>query len=235
MDEKYARYLLGMSKGGYDLIAERFSDTRCFLGKDLGGLLEYVNSGDRVLDLGCGNGRLFGAIKEKGGDYHGIDNSEKLIELAKKNNPQAEFQTADALNIPFGDNYFDKVFAIAVLHHIPSLKLRLDFLKEIKRVLKQNGVLILTVWKLSPKKQVWRVLLENAFLKIIGKSKLDFKDIFYPWKDFQGKVLTQRYVHLFSSKELNDLAKRAGFTIKDFGETERGKDKDTNLFLIASK
>jgi len=42
---------------------------------------------------------------------------------------------------------------LAVLHHIPSLEFRLEFLKEAKRVLRLGGLLILTVWDLKEKRK----------------------------------------------------------------------------------
>jgi len=41
--------------------------------------MEYIEPGQKVLDLGCGNGRLLNALKDKKIDYIGVDNSEKLL------------------------------------------------------------------------------------------------------------------------------------------------------------
>jgi ubiquinone/menaquinone biosynthesis C-methylase UbiE len=207
MDKKYAEHLLNKTKEDYNLISNQFSSTRQFFWRDLEYLIHYTSSGDKVLDLGCGNGRLLGIFKERkiNIDYIGVDNSDKLVEEAKKNFPGVNFQIANALKLPFPENYFDKVYSIAVLHHIPSKELRSQFLKEIKRVLRPGGLLILTVWNLWRRKTACKSFFENAFLKIIGKSKLDFKDTFYPWKSNEGKTLAQRYFHLFTRRELKKI------------------------------
>jgi len=147
MDLDYAKQLLEKTKNDYNLIAEDFSRTRESIWGEIRFLLDdYLVSGEKVLDLGCGNGRYFPVFKEKRVDYSGIDNSERLINLAKKKYSDGKFQLGDALNIPFPNNNFDRVYNIAVLHHIPSKELRILALKESKRVLKTGGLLILTVW-----------------------------------------------------------------------------------------
>ena len=182
------------------------------------------------MDLGCGNGRFYEFFKDKNIEYIGVDNSEKLIGLANKKYPGIKFQTADALNLPFPNDYFDKIYSIAVLHHIPSKEIRLQFLKEAKRVLKKGGILIATVWKFHAKKQIL-LFLKYTILKLIGKSKLDFKDIFEPWGN-----KAERYYHWFSKRELVKLTREAGFKIKEGGiiiRNERGNRR--NIYLVAEK
>lgn len=235
MDKKYAQHLMNKTKEDYNLISKDFSDTRYFVWSEFNMSKDYIKDGERILDLGCGNGRLIELFKEKNIEYIGIDNSEKLINIAKEKcatfkNVNFKFIVADVLNLPFEDNYFDKIFSVAVLHHIPSEEYRLQSLKEVKRVLKNNGILVLSVWNLWRRTKTLKLLIKDTILKILGKSKLDFKDIFVPW---QNKIL--RYLHCFTKKELINLIKKAGFKIKKFGNFQRGETKNYNLFLIAEK
>jgi len=230
MDRKFAEYLLEKTKEDYDLIAEEFSRTRREVWPELNFLFEnYLISGEKVLDLGCGNGRWFELFQEKNVDYFGIDSSEKLVEIARKNYSEARFQTADALNLPFPNNYFDKIYSIAVLHHIPSEEFRLKFLAEAKRVLKPEGFLILVVWKFHQPKEIF-LLFKYTILKIFGKSKLNFKDIFEPW----GKKI-ERYYHCFSQRELIALVKKTDFRIRENGIVKNEKGNRQNIYLIAEK
>lgn len=215
----------------YNLIAEDFSRKRERIWEEFDFLKSKVVSGEKVLDLGCGNGRFIEFFKKQGIEYFGVDNSERLIEIAKKRHPEGNFQVADSFNLPFPDNFFDKIISIAVLHHIPSYGKRTEFLKEAKRILKPKGVLILTVWYLWQKKTAWKLLLQNIFLKLTGRSKLDFNDIFIPWKDSQGKIRAQRYFHCFTKKELQKLAEKAGFKIKKISLFQRSAGF-FNLVLI---
>lgn len=235
MDKFYAQYLLKKTGEDYDLIADQFSSSRHSAWPEFNILGQYIKEEEKVLDLGCGNGRLFGLFKDKNIDYTGVDNSIKLIEWAKKKYPDGKFQVVDALNLPFPNNDFDKIFCIAVFHHIPSEELRSQFLKEAKRVLKPGGLLILTVWNLWQRKTGWRLLLKYTFSKLIGKSRLDFKDIFYPWKSSGGKTLIQRYFHLFSKNSLKKLISGAGFKIKEADVFKREEAKNYNIYIIAEK
>ncbi len=226
MDKDYAEYLLDKTREDYNLIAEDFSRTRNRIWEELRFLSKYTNNYERILDLGCGNGRLYELFREKTIDYYGIDNSKKLIEIAQKRYPQFKFQAADALNLPFPADFFDKVFCVAVLHHIPSKEIRLKVLRDINRALKPNGLLILTVWNLGFFRRLV-ILLKNIILKMFNRTKLDFGDALVPW----GKKL-KRYVHSFSKNELKKLMEEAGFKVKEIEIIKRPKSKESNILLV---
>jgi len=237
MKDKYAKYLLKKIKKDYEEIAEHFSETRVKLWKDIIFLADFVKDGDKILDLGSGNGRLFELFKDRRIDYIGIDLSKKLIEIARdkyKNYTNVKFFIGDALKTEFDNNSFDFIYAIALLHQIPSKTYRIKFLNEAKRILKREGFLILTVWNLWQKKYI-KYVIKTFFLKtkIPGSTKLDFKDTFIPWKKRNGTIIN-RYYHAFTIKELRKLVKVAGFKIIDVGYTKRN-GKKPNIFLIAQK
>jgi ubiquinone/menaquinone biosynthesis C-methylase UbiE len=254
MERKYAEYLLKKTYQDYNLIAEDYTRTRSFIPEDIKMLAGYALVGERVLDSGCANGRLFEVLKGKnvdpvrgqrdlvkgqrkqtsnGVDYFGIDFSEKLIEIARKKYPQAKFRVADCLNLPFPANFFDKIYSISVLHNIPAKEFRIQYLKEARRVLKPEGFLILRVWDFWRRKEGWKLFFKYTFLKLVKKSKLDFFDIFVPWKDSKGNIIIERYFHCFRKNELENLAKEVGFKIKKIWRA--GKDPRTNIYLIAEK
>jgi len=230
MDKEYAQYLLNKTRDDYNLISDDFSRTREKPWGEIKFLFDdYLSAGEKVLDLGCGNGRFYGFFKDKDVQYFGLDNSEKLIEIAKKKYPKADFRAGDALNIVFPAGYFDKIYSIAVLHHIPSKELRLNFLKEAFNALKPNGKIIITVWKFHDKKETL-LLLKYTILKIIGKNKMDFKDILEPWAN-----KTERYYHWFSERELAGLAREAGLEIESSGVIKNERGNRQNIYLIAKK
>jgi ubiquinone/menaquinone biosynthesis C-methylase UbiE len=229
MDLEYAKFILEKTKEDYNLIAKEFSATRKEVWEELRFLFENLKEGEKVLDLGCGNGRWYNLFKEKKVDYFGIDNSEKLIEIAKENFPSAKFFVGDALNLPFQDNFFDKIYSIALFHHIPSGEFRTRVLSEAKRVLKPGGILILTSWRIHRWREIF-ILVKYTFLKLIGISKLDFKDIFLPW----GKKAL-RYYHCFSKKELENLVKKVGFEILESGMVKNKRGNRQNYYLVCQK
>jgi alkylated DNA repair protein alkB family protein 8 len=237
MSPEYAEYLLNKTREDYNRIAEQFSRSREFIWEELSYLTRYVNDGDKILDIGCGNGRLLQIFKNKKIDYTGIDSSEKLIEIAKEKirnskfeiRNSATFRVADALNLPFKDDSFDKVFSIAVLHHIPSEELRLKFLKETKRILKPKGFLVLTAWYFWHEWHAWWFLIKSFIPKLFGLSKLDFKDIWESWK----RMGINRYYHCFTKKELKNLAEKAGFAVREIGILQKARRR--NIYLIIEK
>jgi tRNA (uracil-5-)-methyltransferase TRM9 len=229
MDLEIAKSILEKTKQNYNLIAKEFSASRREIWEELNFLFANLKEGEKVLDLGCGNGRWYQVFKEKKVDYFGVDNSEKLIEIAKENFPDAKFFIGDALNLSFPDNFFDKVYSIALLHHIPSENFRVEVLKETKRVLKPGGILILTCWRIHQLGEILS-LLKYTFLKIIGKSKLDFRDTFLLW----GKK-TLRYYHFFTQRELENLVRKAGFEILESGVTKNKRGNRQNYYIICQK
>lgn len=230
MNKEYAKYLINKTRSDYNLISKDFSRTRGRIWEEISFLFD-VKPGEKVLDLGCGNGRYYELLKNT--DYIGVDNSEELIEIAKEKYPNAKFQIEDALNLSFEDNSFDKIYSIAVLHRIPSKEFRLQFFEGARRVLKKEGKLIITVWSLPikqyNKKNIF-LLFKYTFLKIIGLSKLDFRDVLEPW----GKK-TEKYYHWFSERELRKLVKKAGFKIKKSGIIKNKRGTRRNIYLIAEK
>jgi len=229
MDREYAKYLLEKTRQDYNLIAEDFSRTRWNIWAEFNIFKEYVKDGDKILDVGCGNGRLLELFKDKDINYTGVDASEKLVDLARKKYPDNNFMVADNLNLPFPDDNFDKVFSVAVLHTIPSEELRKKAISELKRVLKPGGLLIATVWDMW-RKDTFPKLLKYSFLKLIGKSKLDFGDAFVPWAD-----KAERYYHFFTKKELQSLAEESGLSIIKKGIAKNETGKRSNIYLIAKK
>ena len=237
MELKYAKYLLEKTKEDYEKIAEHFSLKRRFFWPELEKIKNYVKDGDKVLDWGCGHGRLLLILKDKKIKYIGTDTSPKILEIAKKNFPGHDFRLFDKLSLPLSDSFFNVICCIAAIHHIPSKSLRIKLLKEFRRTLKKDGVLILTIWYLwiGKRKIVFRYIFKWLLSKISRKkTELDFKDVFIPWKNNQGKILALRYLHAFSKRELTKLVEGAGFKIKELKVVERGK-KFANIFLVATK
>jgi ubiquinone/menaquinone biosynthesis C-methylase UbiE len=97
----------------------------------------------KVLDLGCGDGRYALTIRELGASQViGIDVSEKMIDLARKNTAQDSniiLMVADGRNIPVEDGSMDLVFSNFVIHYFSDTK---EIFTEIYRVLKNGGSFI---------------------------------------------------------------------------------------------
>lgn len=227
MKEKTAQKILNELQNNYNRIAEKFSETRNRIWPFLYELKDFVKDGDRILDVGCGNGRLLEVLKEKKIKYLGIDFSSKLIKMAQKRYsfPWAFFKTADFLT--FEENQkFDVIFMIAFWHHIPSKKLRQKVLAKAKNLLADNGILIVSVWNLWNKKY-FKYILKGIFDKIFRRKDLDFFDTFIPWEN-----QFYRYYHAFLFPEAKRELKKVGFKIIKAGKT---KGKQSNFYFICQK
>lgn len=76
-------------------------------------------SGERILDLGCGTGQLTAMIAKSGAHTVGIDASAEMITQAKCNFPDLNFQVMDASDLKFSEP-FDAIFSNATLHWLPA-------------------------------------------------------------------------------------------------------------------
>ncbi len=97
MDKQTQQNLLDLVKKSYEQIAEDFDITRQkHLWPEIIKLASQVKDGDKVLDVGCGNGRLTKAFAGKRVKYVGVDNSEKMIETARENSRTVIADTSKA-------------------------------------------------------------------------------------------------------------------------------------------
>jgi len=177
--------------------------------------LRALKKGQKILDVGCGNGLLVPGVMNKGAVYTGSDISERLIAIARKKydkeikEKKANFVVADAVKLPFKKNSFDIAVSFSVLHHIPSEVLRVKFFREIKRVLKPGGTAIVSVWNLLNPWPLERFKIEEQLNNPL--PDMDADDLLIPWKATPGKKPVMRYMHLFRRDELLRLARAAGW------------------------
>ncbi|HEY4515644.1 MAG TPA: class I SAM-dependent methyltransferase [Candidatus Paceibacterota bacterium] len=106
--------------------------------------LEALPTGSTILDVGCGAGVKSRYLAKKGFKVTGIDFSEKMIEIAKRESPEISFDVVDVYEIDKYPKTFDGVFAQAVLLHIPKDKIR-EVLSKLKNKINSNGLLYIAV------------------------------------------------------------------------------------------
>ncbi|MDD4409041.1 MAG: methyltransferase domain-containing protein [Candidatus Pacebacteria bacterium] len=230
MKNEEVQKILKQTKKIYDDVAEKYASVRKEPWKEMEFLFgKFLRSGDKVLDIGCGNGRFFESFTKNDVNYIGIDNSRNLLRIAKDDYPMGSFVLASALNIPFEENIFDDVYSIAVLHHMPTREMRIRFIEEAKRVLKKGGNLVLTVWDMSEKReQGEKKGLFNIFS--LFAQRLDSGDMFIPWYGAQDC-----YFYSFRMEELVALVEECGLRVIEKGEILIGKKPYNNLYVVAKK
>jgi SAM-dependent methyltransferase len=98
----------------------------------------------RALEIGCGPGRLMKPLSRHFGEIHGVDVSDEMIRLARQrlaDIPHAHFHATNGASLAqFADESFDFVYSYAVFQHIPSRDVVLEYMCEVRRVLKPGGI-----------------------------------------------------------------------------------------------
>ena len=243
MTNAHATAIIKQNTASYNAIAESFSMSRNRVWSDLSSFTREmaIRAGVKVLDAGCGNGRLVDLFEGMDVSYCGIDTSEKLLayarERAKKRGVNAEFLKADVRELPYADNYFEYVFCIAVLHHLPSPAVRLKAMKEIARVLAPSGKLFMmnwNLWRLTIQgKSVWKYLFsKKCHGALKGRGLQDVMTLF-------GDENTPLYYYAFRLGDLLHLAKQAGLVVEQSFYIKQGKQAHwwsaRNSMLMAKK
>jgi SAM-dependent methyltransferase len=106
---------------------------------------ERLTPQSRVLDYGCGYGRVLGLLAEAGyRELLGVDASGAMIEKARAQYPGLSFQKIDPPRVPMPDASFDAVLLFAVLTCIPGDAEQRAVVEEIERILRPGGLLYLS-------------------------------------------------------------------------------------------
>lgn len=231
------KILDGMREGYRTAAAEGASVHERLYREELERFVDYVRERESILDVGCGDGRVFETFKGKNVSYAGVDLSDEVIGRAKARwakeiaEGRVAFETGDLLDLPVDDGRFDVVVAAGILHHVPSAAYRAKAAAELARVVHPGGYALIAVWNLWQPRH-WGVLLHQMFGR---KNGWDFGDLKITWK----KPLFPRYYHAFRMKELRKLCEDAGFDVVEQNYVRKGEIVDwlrgENLVTIARK
>lgn len=120
-----------------------------------------------VLDLGCGTGLLFDHVADKAETIVGLDISREILLQAKSRSrkfAKVHLVLADADNLPFKNDVFSHVFAVTLIQNLPN---PVKTFVEVKRVAKENAVIVVTGLKRKYSLKVFEKLLRKFGLKVI--------------------------------------------------------------------
>ncbi|XP_037814437.1 uncharacterized protein LOC119605413 [Lucilia sericata] len=108
--------------------------------------LSNLEAGSVVCDVGCGSGRYLTQCNPSICTV-GVDRCYRLSRVAKEKG--GEVALCDNLELPFRDESFDAVLSIAVVHHFATTERRVNALRELARILRIGGRVVITVWALE--------------------------------------------------------------------------------------
>lgn len=237
VDKNTVEKLLALNREFYATFAEPFAESRSPTDPALTSILPYIPAGARVLDVGCGNGRLALLLDQERPDatYVGIDAVPGLIEVARAQaaglkSVTSQFHVADITqsgwSLVIDSLFIDTVVCLAVLHHIPSFKLRALALREMTGLLAPKGRLLLSTWQFVYSDRLRRKMVDWAEVGIPAEA-LEPGDYLLDWNR-GGCGL--RYCHLVNEVELRQLAAESDLSVRT---TFRAGGREGNLSLFA--
>lgn len=157
----------------------------------------HLEEEDKILDMGCGDGFYLYLLSKLNLKFEltGVDINERALESAKVHlkGKRIRLIQADILNLPFPEASFDKIIASEVLEHVGDDVLAL---KELHRVLKKGGILVLSV----PHKNY------PFFWDPINWTLEHLLDIHIQSGFWAG--IWNQHLRLYSEKDLQDLLRR---------------------------
>lgn len=184
----------------YQKIAHNFSDKRY---NQWSWITEFINEANKrpyrinVLDVGCGNGRNMDGWNNA--SVYGLDSCREFIKMCIQKDK--EVVEADMTSIPFPNDYFDFLMSIASFHHLSTEKRRQEALLEMRRVIKHNGQLLLSVWSRKQPPNTKQ-----------AKTITQYGDIYVEYNNNGSKH--DRYYHIFKLDKLQQLFHSTGWEIE---------------------
>lgn len=241
MEHEIVERLLALNRGFYASFAEHFAASRSVSDPALTSILPYLPHRARILDVGCGNGRLAVLLDRErpGSTYVGLDVVPELIDEARaqaRHLPRTDvtFRLRDitrwgwTCDLPHAP--YDCVVILAVLHHVPDFELRARVLRGAAAVLNPGGSAILSTWRFLAHRRMRRKIV--AWEEVgIDEGDLESGDYLLDWQR-GGRGL--RYCHLVDEAEVERLAAASGLLVR---ETFRagGREGDLSLFAILDR
>ena len=155
-----------------------------------------------ILDIGCGNASYHVSGRAAGTRKVGVIGIDISFKTCKLASKNCTPICADASSLPIKNSSFSRVISVATVHHLPSKTDRENFFADLRRVLKPSGeALVTALYQRGPRK--------NTYLKW-GAEK--------------------RYYHLFSKRELTNLANKY-FTNVELNIEKDAKHKNIYLYI----
>ena len=192
----------------YNTIGKTYNVTRKadpYLLKRLHFHLNPKNNG-KYLDIGCGSGNYTGKLHELGVSIMGIDPSIEMLQKARTNNLNIDYQLGVAEKIELPDNSMDGIVAFLTIHHWKNLEVGFQ---EIGRVLKKGGRLVIFHSTPNQMKGYWL-------------------------NDYFPKMLEDSMVLMHTSEVIEQAAFKAGIELTNT-ENYSVKDDLQDLFLQCGK
>lgn len=238
MDAATQRALADHNRRFYAAHADDFSATRDhpWPGWERACLPPGCTPPARVLDVGCGNGRL-GAWLARHGPiaYSGLDVCEALLDAARAALPaEARLLQRDlcdpregATDAALPDERFDLVCAFGLLHHVPGFAQRRRLVRALATRVAPGGRLALAFWRFAERERFERRRLDWQQFAAIDPDRLEPGDCLLAWGDGGAS----RYCHAADDREIEQLLEGHPLARRDDFVAD-GREGDLNRYVV---
>jgi trans-aconitate methyltransferase len=167
-------------------------------------------AGERILDLGCGPGKLTRALADSGANVLGVDASESMLSEARRDYPELSFALERAEALPYEDE-FDAIFSNATLHWVARAD---DAARGMHRALRRGGRLAAEFGGYGNVAVVRAAV--RAALAELGRASTEWNPWYFPRLGEYASVLERagflvRFAHWFERPSpMNDSAEQSG-------------------------
>jgi|GEM_PF-3534246 len=203
--------------------------------KEIPLLKQLIPPGSKVLESGCGTGRLLLALKEAGYDISGYDLLPENVDEVLKEDPEADVSVDDWYHTKYPDKSFNAVYSLGrnILHEY-SLPGQFQLFREVARVLKKGGKFIFDI----PNREIG-MYAENirAYKEAMNRQGVYNLREGAVYDSPNGEHFSSRYA--YSKEDIRNLARLAGFKIVNDGPSHKEElptgQGDENLYYLLEK
>jgi tRNA (uracil-5-)-methyltransferase TRM9 len=202
----------------YNNIAKEFSDSRYRVWKSVAHFLDEIQLNTINADIGCGNGKNMKYRKDI--QIIGMDLCANFVDICKQS--KLNVIQGNVLNIPFESNYFDNVISIAVIHHLKTKDERVQAIKELIRITKPGGRILIYVWAFEQ--------------DVTSKRKFETQDVLVPFRLKNSDKSFDRFYHVYVYGELeNEVSNNNENVYNENVYIEKVGYELSNHFIIIKK
>lgn len=222
--------LAALNREFYEAFGVDFAETRPRLAPGVQRVLDPIPAGCRVLEIGCGDGKVGRRLAARGMAYVGVDASAALIARAEKYTADLRLRTDDSImshqssvsyiqadvlasdwDVVLGSQSFDWILAFAVFHHLPGGEARAELMRTLAQRLAPGGTLVLSNWQFTRSERLKQRLRPWSELGL-HETAVEPNDYMLSWE--RGGKRGLRYVHLLDEAEARALAAQAGLRVR---------------------
>ena len=223
MQPGIAQRLAQLNRDFYEVHAEAFAETRPRQPSGVARIVSGIAPGSRVLEVGCGDGKVGRRLAARGVQYLGMDSSAAMIARARAltenwrlensqfSNSPISFAIGDLLTSDYSpEQSFDWILAFAVFHHLPSHETRVRVLRTLAAHLTFGGTLVMSNWQLTRSARLRERIVPWSELGL-SDDEVEPDDYLLRWE--RGGRRGLRYVHVLAEAEARALAGEAGLSV----------------------